>query len=538
MGTPTLAPPRDRDGGSPDYGTGGMRAADNRFNPTMAAPQTNDEAAPGSFPAFSSARPIDGGAPSLGGQPSATGSGKPGADHLHGPQAPSLTVEQTAPEEVQVGKPAHFEVRVRNVGPVAAHDVQIKEEIPQGAELISTNPRADRGQAGELIWSVGTLKSGEECKVRLELMPTSEGELGSVARVTFAAEASARTVSTKPELRIEAIAPQEVLIGQKMHLKIRVSNPGTGVATGVILSERTPANLAHEAGPELEYDIGNLKPKEAREIDLVLKAVQPGPVLNVITVKGDGQLKAEHKTPLTVIAPALNVALDGPRRRYLDRQAVYTVWVSNPGTASAEDVELTAALPPGMDFVAANNAGQFDPKTRTVQWLLEELPPNQKGSVSVTMLPVEAGEQKIKVSGIAKLGLAAEKQEAVLIEGVAAILFEVADVADPVEVGGETTYEIRVVNQGSKAAANVQLVAFLPPEMKPLAAEGPTRYEVNGSQIRFQELPKLAPKADTTYRVRVQCNGVGDMRVRVQLTTDDVRAPITKEESTRVYSDR
>ena len=359
-----------------------------------------------------------------------------------------------------------------------------------------------------------------------------------MAKVHFAAEASARTVSTRPELRVEAVAPREVLIGETMHLKIRISNPGTGVATGVILSERTPANLSHEAGPDLEYDIGDLKPKETRELDLVLKAVQPGPVLNVLTARAEGQLQAEHKTPLTVIAPALDVSLDGPRRRYLDRQAVYTVWVSNPGTASAENVELTAALPPGMDFVAANNAGQFDPKTRTVQWLLEELPPNQKGSVSVTMLPVEAGEQKIKVSGTAKLGLAAEKQEAVLIEGVAAILFEVADVADPVEVGGETTYEIRVVNQGSKAAANVQLVAFLPPEMKPVAAEGPTRYEVNGNQVRFQELPRLAPKADTTFRVRVQCNGVGDMRVRVQLTTDDVRAPITKEESTRVYSDR
>jgi hypothetical protein len=47
----------------------------------------------------------------------------------------------------------------------------------------------------------------------------------------------------------------------------------------------------------------------------------------------------------------------------------------------------------------------------------------------------------------------------------------------------------------------------------------------------------LAPKADTTYRVRVQGLRSGDLRLRVQLLTDEMSTPVTKEESTRVYSD-
>ena len=43
------------------------------------------------------------------------------------------------------------------------------------------------------------------------------------------------------------------------------------------------------------------------------------------------------------------------------------------------------------------------------------------------------------------------------------------------EKGGETTYDIHVVNQGSKAATNVRLLAILPQGLKALAAEGPTR---------------------------------------------------------------
>lgn len=467
-----------------------------------------------------------------------SGAGKPGNKQLDGTQAPSLTVEKIYPAEVQVNKPAKMEIRVRNVGAVTAHQVEIHDEIPQGAQLLSTTPRAARGTRGELVWSIGTLAAGQDVTVHCELLPTAEGELGSVARVQFAAEASGRTIATRPDLAIAVEAPGDVMIGEDVTLKIRISNPGTGVATGVVLAEHVPTNAEHAAGAELEYDIGQLQPKETRELVLVLHAAKPGEAVNLLTAQGDGQLQAEQRTPLSVVAPALDVKLEGPRRRFLDRQAVYTVWVSNPGSASAHDVALAATLPPGFKFVDANNAGRFDPATRRVQWLLEELPPNQKGSVQLTAVPIEPGEQVIKIESTAERGLNVAKQEQVLVEGVAAIMFEVADLADPVELGGETTYEVKVVNQGSKAASNVRLTALLPPELKVIAAEGPTRYAVDGQQVRFEELPRLAPKASTVYRLRVKCESAGDMRMRVQLTTDDIHTPITKEESTRVYADQ
>jgi hypothetical protein len=125
----------------------------------------------------------------------------------------------------------------------------------------------------------------------------------------------------------------------------------------------------------------------------------------------------------------------------------------------------------------------------------------------------------------------------VSVEGVAAILFQLADVADPIEVGGETTYEIRVVNQGSKAATNIELLATFPPQLKPRSAHGPTRDSVQGQEVRFQPLGRLPPKGETTYQIRAQGLGPGDLRVQVQLLTDEMQTPVTKEESTRVYAD-
>ena len=62
------------------------------------------------------------------------------AKHVEGSQSPQLTIEKIAPAEVQVGKPARFELRVRNVGTAAAHGVEIHDAVPQGTQFISSNP--------------------------------------------------------------------------------------------------------------------------------------------------------------------------------------------------------------------------------------------------------------------------------------------------------------------------------------------------------------------------------------------------------------
>ncbi|MEX0712843.1 MAG: hypothetical protein WD278_10875, partial [Pirellulales bacterium] len=372
----------------------------------------------------------------------ASGSGLPGASQLEGLQTPSLTIEKTAPAEIQVGIAAVFQVRIRNTGSITAEHVEVIDEVPQGARLLSTRPEASPGAGSQLVWTLGSIKPGEEVAVEMELMPLSEGEIGSVATVGFSAQASARTVCTRPQLAVEVTGPREVLIGEELTLAIKVSNPGSGTARGVVLSESIPEALEHPAGSELEYEIGDLEPNETQELSLTMKATAAGHVVNLLLARGEGQVEAVGQADFEVVAPALEVSVDGPKRRYLERQATYTVMVSNPGTAAAKEVELVTHLPRGLKFVEANNSGQYDPQTNSVHWLLEELPPQEIGKVTVTTLPIEAGEQTVRVEGTAQRGLAAEKEEVILIEGVAAILFQVVDVADPIEVGGETTYEI------------------------------------------------------------------------------------------------
>src|SRR4029077_14667532 len=165
---------------------------------------------------------------------------------------------------------------------------------------------------------------------------------------------------------------------------------------------------------------------------------EAGKIVNTVTARAEGNLKAEEKAELEVVAPALAVAIAGPARRYLERQATYTVSVSNPGSAPAKDIQLTTQLPRGLKFVKANNSGQSDPSTHTVTGSLEELPVAETGSVTLVAMPIEVGEQKMRVQGKAQQGLADEKEQTVTVEGIAALAFDVQVSDEAIEIGGET----------------------------------------------------------------------------------------------------
>jgi uncharacterized repeat protein (TIGR01451 family) len=134
-------------------------------------------------------------------------------------------------------------------------------------------------------------------------------------------------------------------------------------------------------------------------------------------------------------------------------------------------------------------------------------------------------------------GLEAKVDTVVVAEGVAAVRFEVVGLENPVGVGKEVTYEIRVMNQGTGPCSNVQLAAALAEGTEYVGATtGPgatgAAVKPQGQQLIFDPIPSLGVKGETVYRVRVKGNVAGDLRFRVQLSCDQLKTPVVKEEST------
>jgi uncharacterized repeat protein (TIGR01451 family) len=552
------SPPREHDDGapvpahvfqsSPTSAPGG--SAPSAAMPFAAAPPIGPPpAAAGNGPPMAGALPRGSGGPQPPAiPPTPTGQGRPGAIQLEGVQTPQLAVEKRGPREIQVGKTARFEILVRNVGSATANDVVLRDSVPFGTALVATTPPAAPttapgltdapGTSSDLVWQLGTLPPGGQARVALDLMPMQEGEVGSVASVSFRADASVRARATRPALQITTEPPAPVLVGLDSRLTITISNPGSGVATGVVLEGVIPEGITHRAGHELEFDVGSLPPGESRSIDLVLATTGPGVHGLRLTARGDGQIEVSESVKIAVTAPTLELAVQMPSRRYLQRPATCVLSMTNAGTAPAVGVELVAQLPPGMKFIRANNAGYYEERTHRVLWSLEELPAAETGQVEMVVMPIALGPQKIVSAARTTAGLSDQIGHTVEVEGLAALAFEVADSEDPIEVGGVSEHVIRVANQGTKPASGVRVVATLLGDMEPVEARGPSAHRVDNLTISFEPLAKLAPSEEATYRIRVRGRREGDQRVQVQLTSDEQPAPITKEEITRVYADR
>ncbi len=460
----------------------------------------------------------------------------PGDRRLDGVQTPSIVIHKRAPPQVTVGKPAEFLIQVTNVGAVEALDVKVHDCIPAGMRLADASP-APVQQGNQLLWQLGAMPAGGERTLTMQLIAETEGELGSTARVSFEAAASVRTISTRPELKIVQRARETVLVGQLLEIELEVSNPGTGNAIAVSLQEDVPEGLEHPKGRQLDNLIGDLAPGEIRNQILRLRAVSPGVVQNVIRLVSEDGLTAEHSINVEVVAPKLDVKMTGPSLRYLERQATYQVDLANVGTADATNVELSVQLDRGFTFVSTIPEGHYDPSRHMVVWSLATLQAGKNGSVPLTLLPVEAGARAIKIDARADLGVVANSERAVQVEGLAELSFQILNPGGPIEVGAETNYEITVVNNGSIADENVRVELHLPPGLELVSTDGDAGTDGRG-MVAFQPRAKLMPAAQMKYRVRVRGVAEGTHLVKAVVVSDRANKPVAKEESTLVYADQ
>ena len=155
------------------------------------------------------------------------------------------------------------------------------------------------------------------------------------------------------------------------------------------------------------------------------------------------------------------------------------------------------------------------------------------------VVAINTGLHRHQATVVATRGLKNETEVATRIEGLSALLMELVDLDDPVEVGADTGYEIRITNTGSKTETNLQLVCAIPDKMEFRGARGAadSHFKVQGKEVIFESLPKLAPRADAVYRVNVRGVAPGDLRFRARITADGLTEPVLKEESTKVYGD-
>jgi uncharacterized repeat protein (TIGR01451 family) len=455
-----------------------------------------------------------------------------------GRQEPAVSVEWVAPPSAKLNQPLPCQIVVRNLCPSPVHQLVVRYPLPAGVTVRSSEPKAVQ-EGTSLVWSFGSLPPGQMKRIDLQLVAQERGELTCNATVTFSGTSSARVQIREPKLQIKMLGIDKVVVGDTVTVQCIVSNPGDGATDLVKVKATLPEGLEHSRGRVLEFEVGNLAPQESRPVSLVCTAKSEGQQTVQVTALGEGNLTASETVKVEVLAPRLDLAVAGPKQRYIDRPAVFQFRISNPSLAPATNVTLTDVLPAGFKFHSASSGGRHDEATRTVAWVVGDLMPGQTREVSLNLVAASAGDHRQVASVNAARGAKSEVDVVTHVEGLSALLMEMVDVEDPVEVGADTAYEIRITNTGTKPETNLELVCSLPEKMELMGAKNAagSKFRLEGRDVIFEPLPRLAPKADVIYRIQVRGTAPGDMRFRARIRADGLSEPVLREESTKVYSE-
>ena len=435
-----------------------------------------------------------------------------------------VQMTETMPAEATLGEAFTYELKPIAVG--CAANVVVTDTIPDGTTLVSTEPQASVN-GNQLVWNLGNLDAGESKVLKVTVKPTKEGTLVSCASIKADPRVCAQTIVGRPALAIAKTGPEMAQLDSDVLYNIVVKNVGTAVAKGVVVTDKVPDGLG---GPkEVPLPIGDLAPGASKTVPITLKATQRGKFCNVAVASSANTPSVTGEACTTVVKPGLKLTKTGPDTEYVNKKAGYKITASNTGDVPLDNVVITDTAPSQTAIVSAPG-GQIT--GNNISWNIGTLQPGDKKTVDVVLTTRQPGKWCNAATVVSKQGLKDSAQACTLWKGVSAVLLEVVDDPDPIQVGEETTYTIRITNQGNSDLVNINTVAQFQKEITPeTSSEG----SVTAKTVKLPTIPTLGPKQSHTYTIKAKADQIGDHRLKVILTEDQLLTPVNEEESTRVY---
>ena len=319
-----------------------------------------------------------------------------------------------------------YTLAVSNLGPDAASNVTVTDNLPTNAAYVSTvTPQGTCSRSGSTVTcQLGSLAAGQSVEIEVRVKPNQPATLtntASVASPTRDPDTSnnSRTVQTQAviaaDLSVKKVASKsEALVNQIFNYKLTVKNDGPAEATGVAVTDGLPAGLsfssvettqgscAHSSGL-ITCQLGSLASGATAVVTIKVKPRQPGTLTNTATVTGDLYDQDTTNNSATVTTAVIASADLSVRKResadpvLVGQQFSYVISVTNLGFVQATGVSVTDALPASMTFVSASSSQgtvtSAPPagSTGTVMASLGSLAVGATAAVTITVEPSQAG---------------------------------------------------------------------------------------------------------------------------------------------------
>lgn len=462
---------------------------------------------------------------------------------------PRLNLLVNAPATAGVGTTFPVTVALDNAGSVDSKDARVKVTLSDGATMARSEPPPSRQEpGGALVFELPPVSGKAKQEVTLHVQTKRLGPVTVNAEATTADglratnKAATRVEQGKLTMLIEA--PPMALAGERIPFQVAVTNGGAAPVENVTVWAQIDTGLAFTGMPNpVELSAGTVAPGQTKMLDLPLTARGTGRYSVRATATGDGNLTATAEpTTVEVRKAELAVTATGPKLAYLNQEFAWTVTVNNTGEATVSNVMLKATVPPevGVKTADGGTAG-----AGSIEWKIAELRAGEQKTFKMTADAARLADRAVlKVAALADatsnghtVGDPVEaRSEAVLaIIGTPAMVLELATPPGIVEVGKRVSFLIRVKNQGTVSARNIEVTAFAPPELRAVRGTGPTDARIDGAgKITFPAVDELRPGQTLTFTIEVEATQPGDARFRTEVKAAHLTSALKEEQAARV----
>ena len=233
------------------------------------------------------------------------------------------------------------------------------------------------------------------------------------------------------------------------------------------------------------------------------------------------------------LLPVLALSCDAPNEVLFRRPATVCLTLRNVGNEVESLAAVTLPIPAGAAFASATHGGRV--AEERVVWEWRNLAAGASNRFCVVFNAAQPGALSYVATARGARSPEVQSRCETRVSGVPAVLLEVVDLNDPIEVGEEEVYEITVLNQGTAALTNLKLVCRLEEGQKFVSGTGATAVAAQDRTITLEKLPVLAPKEKATWRVAVKTVAPGDVRFATELVCDQFQNSIQETEATQQY---
>ena len=459
-----------------------------------------------------------------------------------------LVVERMMPEQVYADSQTQYTLRVKNEGDLVFHNVVVHEALSnnfqpqqQGQEMDAEEGDGQQQQMTELMHRVGILGPGESRDITVYGTATGEGQVEACTWVTYNAADCVTFDIVKPELAMdhrfvnaEGQVVDRAYACDDVYLMYSVTNTGSGETPAITINETLPQGLklTEGSGP-IKVDAGTLGAGEKFESEKMLLDLEQSDVRNVrarAVANANNLGEVADGSSLRVMRPELELTVQAPSEEYLGRDVNVSFTVENTSDDPAIEVAVLMDVPESAENLSISD-GRIE---RNVDgFLIGELAAGEKRSFTATFRVNEPGN--ITAEAIATgycVADPARKPLNIALVGIPALQLEVVDSTDPVRIGENTVYTIKVLNEGTAEDLNVKISGTLPEGFSFVSSEGEPKATADGRNLTFDPIASLAPGEEAEMMVTAKADSANRGKFELKIQSDKLGQTLTEDEST------